>query len=71
MREGFTVKVWNSKELPADWFRRQQADQKATQELENSVKAIINQVKADGDRALVEFALKFDKAELDLRGPQS
>ena len=52
MREGFTVKVWNSKELPADWFRRQQADQKATQELENSVKAIINQVKADGDGAL-------------------
>jgi histidinol dehydrogenase len=68
MREGFTVKVWDSKELPADWFRRQQADQKATLELETNVKAIINQVKADGDRALVEFALKFDKAELDLRG---
>lgn len=67
MQKGFTVKVWNSKELPADWFRRQQADQKATEELENSVQAIINQVKADGDRALVEFALKFDKAELDPR----
>ncbi|MCL4429472.1 MAG: histidinol dehydrogenase [Chloroflexi bacterium] len=68
MREGFTVKVWNSKELPANWFKRQQTDQKATQELENNVKAIINQVKANGDGALVEFALKFDKAELNLRG---
>ncbi len=67
MREGFTVKVWNSKELPVDWFRRQQADQKATIELENNVKAIIDQVKANGDGALVEFALKFDKAELSLR----
>jgi histidinol dehydrogenase len=68
MREGFILKVWDSKELPADWFRRQQGDQKATLELENSVKGIINQVKADGDKALVEFAQKFDKAELDLRG---
>ena len=68
MREGFTLKVYNSKELPADWFRRQQVDQKATLELETNVKAIISQVKADGDRALVEYALKFDKAELDLRG---
>ncbi len=68
MQKGCTVKVWRSKELPADWFRRQQADQKATQDLGASVKAIINQVKVDGDKALVEFAQKFDKAELDLRG---
>jgi histidinol dehydrogenase len=67
MQKGSTVKVWNSKELPVEWFRRQQADQKATQELENSVQTIINQVKADGDGALVEFALKFDKAELSSR----
>ena len=67
MQKGFTIKVWNSKELPADWFKRQQADQKAKEELENSVKAIISQVKADGDAALVEFALKFDKAELSPR----
>jgi len=68
MREGLRVKVWNSKELPADWFKRQQADQKAILELENNVKAIINQVKAEGDEALVEFAQKFDKAELNSRG---
>ncbi len=68
MREGFKVKVLDSKQLPVDWFKRQLADQKAAQELENNVKAIINQVKADGDRALVEFAQRFDKAELDLWG---
>jgi histidinol dehydrogenase len=68
MREGFTIKVWDSKELPADWFKRQQADQKATLEFENNVKAIINKVKAEGDEALVEYALKFDKAELSSRG---
>jgi histidinol dehydrogenase len=67
MQKGFIVKVWDSKELPADWFRRQQADPKATEELKTSVQAIINQVKADGDVALVEFALKFDKAELSSR----
>jgi histidinol dehydrogenase len=67
MQNGFTIKVWNSKELPVDWHRRQQADPKATEELENSVQAIINQVKAEGDAALVEFALKFDKAELSQR----
>ncbi len=71
MRKGFTIKVWKSKELPADWFKRQKADEKAAQEVECSVKAIINQVKADGDAALVEFALKFDKAELNFRAPQS
>jgi histidinol dehydrogenase len=67
MQKGFTIKVWNSKELPIDWFRRQQADQNATLDLENNVKAIISQVKTDGDAALVEFALKFDKAELTTR----
>ena len=64
MQNGSTVKVWNSKQLPSDWFRRQQADQKATADLEASVKAIINQVKAEGDKALLAFALRFDKAQL-------
>jgi histidinol dehydrogenase len=68
MREGLKIKVWDSKELPADWFKRQKADEKATLEVENSVKAIVNQVRADGDGALVELALKFDKAELNVRG---
>jgi histidinol dehydrogenase len=61
------VRVWKSEALPADWFKRQKADEKAVQEVENSVKAIIKQVKDNGNGALVEFALKFDKAELTLR----
>src|SRR5665647_547660 len=67
MRQGLSIKVWNSKELPGDWFKRQKADEKETQEVDCSVKAIINQVKAEGDAALVELALKFDKAELNFR----
>ncbi len=67
MREGFSINVWNSKELPADWFKRQKVDEKAAQEVDCSVKAIVNQVKADGDSALVEFAMKFDKAKLNFR----
>ena len=67
MQKQGQVRVWKSDALPADWFKRQKADEKATQEVDCSVKAIINQVKADGDGALVEFALKFDKAELTLR----
>jgi histidinol dehydrogenase len=61
------VRVWKSDALPADWFKRQKADQKSTEQVENDVKAIISQVKQNGDRALVEFALKFDKAELNPR----
>ncbi len=71
MQKQTTVRVWKSEELPADWFKRQKADEKAVQEVENSVKAIITQVKENGDAALVEFALKFDKAELNPRTPQS
>ncbi len=58
------VKVLASKQLPSDWFKRQQVDQKATEELEKNVKTIITQVKENGDKALLEFALKFDKAKL-------
>jgi histidinol dehydrogenase len=64
MQNGKIVKVWDSKQLPIDWFKRQQANQKGTIELENNVKAIMNQVKAEGDKALIEFELKFDKAKL-------
>jgi histidinol dehydrogenase len=58
------VRVWKADALPSDWFKRQKADEKATQEVESSVKAIISQVEKDGDKALVELALKFDKAKL-------
>jgi len=64
------IRVWKSEALPPDWFMRQKTDEKACQELEASVKAIINQVKEKGDAALVEFALKFDRAELNTRNLQ-
>ena len=67
MQRQSQVRVWKSEALPADWFKRQKADEKAVQEVENSVKVIIKQVKDNGNGALVEFALKFDKAELTLR----
>lgn len=67
MQKQNQVKVWKAEELPPDWFKRQKTDEKAFQEVENSVKAIIKQVKENGNGALVEFALKFDKAELTLR----
>jgi len=61
------IRVWKADALPPDWFKRQKADTQTAQDLENSVKAIINQVKESGDAALVELAQKFDKAELNLR----
>lgn len=61
------VKIYKSEELASDWFKRQKADEKAVQDVENSVKTIVNRVKENGDAALVEFALKFDKAELTPR----
>ena len=64
------LKIFKTEELPADWFKRQKADPTSALELENSVKAIIAQVKADGDAALVELALKFDKTELTARNLQ-
>src|ERR1700690_1912755 len=61
------VRIWKSEALPPDWSKRQKTDEKAVQEVENSVKAIIKKVKENGDGALVEFALEFDKAELNTR----
>jgi histidinol dehydrogenase len=58
------VKVWKANVLPPDWFKRQKADPKAAQQVEDSVKTIINQVKEDGDKALIELTRKFDKAKL-------
>ena len=67
MQKQSQVKIWKSEELAEDWFKRQKADEQAVQEVENSVKEIIKQVKENGNVALVEFAQKFDKTELSLR----
>ena len=67
MQRQSQIRVWKSDALPPDWFKRQKADEQATQELEDSVRAIIKQVKENGNVALVECAQKYDKAELTLR----
>ena len=64
MQKQGQMRVWKSEALPSAWFKRQKADEKAAKEVENNVKAIIDQVKQDGDGALIEFAFKFDKAKL-------
>lgn len=55
------MRTWNSKELPPDWFKRAQA---LDESVENDVKVIINEVKKNGDTALVRFTEKFDKAKV-------
>ncbi|MCL2134068.1 MAG: histidinol dehydrogenase [Candidatus Bathyarchaeota archaeon] len=58
------VKQWTTQTLPPNWFKPQQTDQKATEQLDKTVKEIVNQVHKTGDKALIEFAEKFDKVKL-------
>jgi len=58
------VKIYKAEALPPDWFKRQKTDPQATQKLEIDVKAIINDVKENGDHALINYAEKFEKAKL-------
>ena len=67
MQEQIKIKVWKTEQLPVDWHKRQKADPKAAQQLEEDVKAIVSQVKENGDKALIEFAQKFDKATLTFK----
>lgn len=64
MQTQVQVKLYKAQDLPQNWSKRQQVDQKATADLEANVKNIINHVRTDGDKALLEFALRFDKAKL-------
>ncbi len=64
MQKQAQVKIWKAEALPQDWFKRQKADRKAAQQVESDVKAIISQVKENGDKALIELTKKFDKAKL-------
>jgi len=58
------VKVWKATALPPDWFKRQTPEEKASEQLESDVKAIINKVIKNGDAALIELTEKFDKTRL-------
>ena len=65
MPSQFKVRVWNAQELPPDWFKRTRTlDEKAAELIENDVKAIISEVRKNGDAALIKFTEKFDKAKV-------
>ncbi|MCL2685593.1 MAG: histidinol dehydrogenase [Candidatus Bathyarchaeota archaeon] len=57
------LKLWTTNQLPKDWFCRQQTNQNQA-ELQTTVKTIIDHVRTQGDQAIIEFAQKFDKANL-------
>ena len=59
------VKIWKASTLPSDWFRRKPPEQKAAEQIDNEVKAIIDKVAKSGDSALFELANRFDKAQID------
>jgi histidinol dehydrogenase len=67
MREQIRVRIWKASSLPPDWSKRQPPDNKANEQIENSVKAIIDKVVKNGDSALVELTEKFDKARIDAK----
>jgi histidinol dehydrogenase len=70
MQSGLEVRVWKTAALPPDWFKRQTPDEKASEQLESDVKAVISKVVKNGDAALIELTEKFDKVQLkaeDLR----
>ena len=63
MPSKFKVRIWKAKDLPPDWFKRSGTlDEKTAESIENDVKAIITEVRKNGDVALTMFTEKFDKA---------
>jgi len=67
MQSRLEVKLWKARALPPDWFKRQTPDEKASEQLESDVKAIINKVIKNGDAALIELTEKFDKTRLNAK----
>ncbi len=66
MQNRLSLKVWDSSQLPANWYTRASAlDQTETLILETQVRAIVDGVRQRKDQALFEAALKFDGAKLD------
>ncbi len=55
------IRTWDSQELPRDWFRRAQS---IDESVVKDVKAIIAEVRKNGDAALMKFTEKFDKANV-------
>jgi len=60
------IKVWRTPSLPPNWAERERTlERKTAQPLEKHVKTIIEEVRTQGDAALIKFTKKFDKTTLD------
>ena len=57
-------KIWNSSNLPANWFKRQVQNYQLDQKLEKKIKKILLEVAKNGDNALIELTNRFDKVLL-------
>ncbi len=58
------MRIWKSEALPADWFKRQTADAKATREFQDKVQNVITRVRENGDDGLLGCINDFDKCSL-------
>lgn len=66
MSKEIQIRVWEAKNLPLNWNKRQSTGETDDLQVEASVKEIIKQVSEKGDKALLEFTEKFDKAKLTI-----
>jgi len=58
--------IWKASALPTNWTERVRATEKETgQSIEKTVKAIINEVKTQGNSAIIKYTKKFDRTTLD------
>ena len=68
MSKPLLIKVWRTPSLPPNWAERGRIlERKMAQPLEKHVKAIIEEVKTQGDAALIKFTNRFDKTTLDTK----
>jgi len=64
------VRIWKSKALPPDWFKRQAPAEQTNKQVESNVKAIVNTVVKNGDAALITLTEQFDEARLEAKDLQ-
>ncbi len=64
------MRIWKSKALPPDWFKRKAPDKQTNEKVESNVKAIINTVIKNGDKALIKLTEKFDEVRLETKDLQ-
>ena len=55
------IRIWNTAELPSNWFKRAEAFDPS---LEKRVKNVIRRVRTQGDNGLLAVTYKFDRARL-------